>query len=198
MHFTLGNIFVVYAVNTEADEARRGETVSLLASLTKAKHRPSLVHECEQLRLASSHGHLWAEVSDVFEDKEIPQLLPHHPGINHEIPLSPGSKPFYGMIYNLSETKLRYLNEYIDRMFKRGWIHLSKSPFGSLILFIKKPDGSLHLCVDYRKLKAMTIKNRYSLPLISELLDRIKNAKYYTKLDLRDAFNQLYIALGDE
>ena len=118
----------------------------------------------------------YAEYADVFEDKEIPQLPPHRPGVDHEIPLAPGSKPFYGPIYNLSETELRYLKEYIDRMLERGWIRPSKSPFGSPILFVKKPDGSLRLCVDYRKLNAMTIKNRYSLPLISELLDRIKNA----------------------
>jgi len=140
----------------------------------------------------------YAEFSDVFEDKEIPQLPPHRPGVDHEIPLAPGSKPFYGPIYNLSETELRYLKEYIDRMLERGWIRPSKSPFGSPILFVKKPNGSLRLCIDYRKLNAMTVKNRYPLPLISELLDCIKNAKYYTKLDLRDAFNQLRVALGDE
>jgi len=83
-------------------------------------------------------------------------------------------------------------------MLERGWIHPSKSPFGSPILFVKKPDGSLRLCVDYRRLNAMTVKNRYPLPLISELIDRIKNAKYYMKLDLRGAFNQLRVALGDE
>ena len=119
----------------------------------------------------------YAEFADVFEDKEIPELPPHRPGVDHEIPLTPGSKPFYGPIYNLSETELRYLKEYIDRMLERGWIRPSKSPFGSPILFVKKPDGSLRLCVDYRRLNAMTVKNRYPLPLISELMDRIKNAK---------------------
>ena len=94
--------------------------------------------------------------------------------------------------------ELQYLKEYIDRMLERGWIHPSKSPFGSPILFVKKPDGSLRLCVDYRRLNTMTVKNRYPLPLISELMDRIKNAKYYTTPDLRDAFNQLCVALGDE
>ena len=140
----------------------------------------------------------YAEFTDVFEDKEIPQLPHHRPGVDHEIPLAPGSKPFYGPIYNLSETELRHLKEYIEQMLARGWIRPSKSPFGSPILFVKKPDGSLRLVVDYRKLKSMTIKNRYPLPLISELLDRVKGAKYYTKLDLCDAFNQLRIALGDE
>jgi len=75
---------------------------------------------------------------------------------------------------------------------------LPLQPFGSPILFVKKPDSSLRLCVDYRRFNAMTVKNRYPLPLISELIDRIKNAKYYTKLDLCDAFNQLCVALGDE
>ena len=83
-------------------------------------------------------------------------------------------------------------------MLKRGWIYLSKSPFGSPILVTKKLDDSLHLCVDYRKLNAMTIKNHCPLFLISQLLDQIKNAKYYTKLDLYDAFNELCAALSDK
>ena len=82
-------------------------------------------------------------------------------------------------------------------MLERGWIHPSKFPFDSPILFVKKL-GSLRLCIDYRRLNAMIIKNRYLLPLISELMDRIKNGKYYTKLNLRDAFNQLHVALGNE
>ena len=66
------------------------------------------------------------------------------------------------------------------------------------ILFIKKADGSIRLVVDYRKLNEMTVKNQYPLPLILELLDHIKGAKYFTKLDLLDALNQLRITLGDE
>src|SRR5437762_10183482 len=71
-------------------------------------------------------------------------------------------------------------------------------PFSSPVLFVKKPDGSLRLCVDYRKLNEITIKNRYALPLMSELFDRLKNAKYFTRLDMYDAYNQLRIAPGDE
>ena len=82
----------------------------------------------------------YAEFTDVFKDKEIPQLPSHHPGVDHEIPLALGSKQFYGPIYNLSETELRYLKEYIDRMLERGWIRPSKSPFGSSILFVKQSD----------------------------------------------------------
>jgi hypothetical protein len=140
----------------------------------------------------------YAEFADVFEPTNSQKLPPHRPGIDHEIPLISNAKPVYGPIYNLSETELQALKEYIDNMVAKGFIRPSKSPFGSPVLFVKKPDGSLRLCVDYRKLNDITIKNRYALPLISELFDRLKNAKYFTRLDMADAYNQLRIAEGDE
>jgi len=140
----------------------------------------------------------YADFADVFEEKNSQMLPPHRPGVDHEIPLISGAKPVYGPIYNLSETELQALKEYIDYKVSIGHIRPSKSPFGSPILFVKKPDGSLHLCVDYRKLNEITIKNRYALPLMSELFDRLKSAKYYIWLDMQDAYNQLCIAPGDE
>ena len=138
------------------------------------------------------------EFADVFELKNCQKLTPHRPGVDHEIPIVPNAKLVYGSIYNLSETELKALKDYIDSMVAKGFIRPSKSPFGSPVLFVKKPDGSLRLCVDYRKLNDITIKNRYALPLISELFDRLKNAKYFTRLDMADAYNQLRIAEGDE
>ena len=140
----------------------------------------------------------YADFADVFEEKNSQVLPPHRPGVDHEIPLISGAKPVYGPIYNLSETELQALKEYIDYKVSIGHIRPSKSPFGSPVLFVKKPDGSLRLCVDYRKLNEITIKNRYALPLMSELFDRLKSAKYYTRLDMQDAYNQLRIAPGDE
>jgi len=140
----------------------------------------------------------YAEFADVFKDKEIPQLSSHRPGIDHEIPLALSFKPFYGSIYNFSEAELRYFKKYIDRMLERSWIYSAESLFGSSILFIKQPDSSLHLSVNYQRLNTMTVKNRYPLLLISELIDQIKNAKYNMKLNLCDAFNQLRVALSDE
>ena len=86
----------------------------------------------------------------------------------------------------------------IDCMLEKGFIRPSKSPFGSPILFVKKPDGFLRLCVDYRKLNELTIKNHYPLPLISELFDRLKHVKYFTRLDMQDAYNRIRIAESDE
>jgi len=125
-------------------------------------------------------------------------LPPHCGPLDHHIHLEEGSKPVFGPIYNLSETELQVLKEYIEENLRKRFIRPSTSPFGAPVLFVKKPDGSLRLCVDYRVLNHMTIKNRYPLLLISELLDRIKGAKYFTKIDVRDAFNRLQIALGHE
>jgi hypothetical protein len=101
-------------------------------------------------------------------------------------------------LYNLSQRELQVLREYLDAALKKGWIRASKSPSAAPILFVLKKDGGDRLCVDYRGLNKVTIKNRYPLPLISELLDRLGHAKVFTKLDLRDAYHRLRIKEGDE
>jgi RNase H-like domain found in reverse transcriptase/Reverse transcriptase (RNA-dependent DNA polymerase)/Integrase zinc binding domain/Chromo (CHRromatin Organisation MOdifier) domain/Integrase core domain len=140
----------------------------------------------------------YSDFADVFSEEQSNALPPHRGTLDHHIPLEEGAKPVYGPIYNLSETELQVLKEYIETHLQRGFIRPSTSPFGSPVLFVKKPDGSLRLCVDYRALNRITVKNRYPLPLISELLDRVRRAKWFTKLDLRSAFHQLRIAQGDE
>jgi hypothetical protein len=90
------------------------------------------------------------------------------------------------------------LREYLDAALKKGWIRASKSLSAAPILFVPKKDGGDRLCVDYRGLNKVTIKNRYPLPLISELLDRLGHAKVFSKLDLRDAYYRLRIKEGDE
>ena len=104
----------------------------------------------------------------------------------------------YGPLYPLSGVELRALSEYLEANLDKGWIRRSESPAGAPILFVKKKDGSLRLCVDYRGLNKITIKNRLALPLISETLDRIVEAVRFTKLDLRDAYHRIRIKRGDE
>ncbi len=94
--------------------------------------------------------------------------------------------------------ELETLKTYIETHLKTGFIRPSKSPAGAPILFDKKPDGNLRLCVDYRGLNNLTIKNRYLLPLIGESLDRLGRAKRFTKLDLTSAYHRMRIREGDE
>jgi hypothetical protein len=90
------------------------------------------------------------------------------------------------------------LREYLQDSLRNGWIRESTSPAGAPILFTPKKDGELRLCVDYRALNKLTIKNRYPLPLIGEILDRLVGAKVFTKLDLRNAYHRIRIREGDE
>ena len=94
--------------------------------------------------------------------------------------------------------ELETLKTYIETHLKTGFIRPSKSPAGAPILFDKKSDGSSCLCVDYRGLNNLTIKNQYLLPLIDELLDRLDRAKRFTQLDLTSAYHRIRIKEGDE
>ena len=134
---------------------------------------------------------------DVFSKAEADKLPPHRP-FDHHITLQDGKTPPFGPIYSLSEKELGVLREYLDENLDKGFVVPSESPAAAPILFVKKKDGSLRLCVDYRGLNKITVKNRYPLPLIPELLDRLRKAKVFTKIDLRGAYNLLRIAEGDE
>jgi hypothetical protein len=139
----------------------------------------------------------YKDFQDVF-DKQQADILPEHRQYDCPIDLKPGTQPPFGPLYGLSEPELKALKEYLEENLDKGFIRPSKSPASSPILFVKKKDGSLRLCVDYRGLNSITIRNRYPLPLIPELLDRLRTAKIYTKLDLRGAYNLVRIRPGDE
>jgi hypothetical protein len=134
---------------------------------------------------------------DIFSKKKAETLPPHRP-TDHAIDLEPGTKLPYGRIYSLSEVELKALKAYIETNLASGFIQRSSSPAASPILFVKKKDGSLRLCVDYRALNYASVKNRHPLPLISEILERVGKAKIFTKLDLRGAYNLIRIKEGDE
>ena len=126
-------------------------------------------------------------------------VLPERTELNeHAIDLEDGKQPPYGPIYSLGPVELETLKTYIKTHLKTGFIRPSKSPASAPILFDKKPDGSLRLCVNYQGLNNLTIKNRYPLPLIEESLDRLGQAKRFTQLDLTSASHQMRIKEGDE
>jgi hypothetical protein len=101
-------------------------------------------------------------------------------------------------MYPLSLRELVALKEFLEENLAKGFIREFKSLAGALILFALKKDGSLRLCVDYQGLNAVTVKNRYPLPLISEIIDRVQRAYYFSKIDLKDAYYRLRIKVGDE
>ncbi len=130
----------------------------------------------------------YADFADVFSPKLTVELS-KHTGINdHTIKLVDNWQPPYGPIYNVEPVELETLKAYIKINLANGFIRPSKSPTGTPILFDKKPNDSLGLCVDYRGLNNLTIKNRYPLPLVGESLDQLDWARHFTQLDLTNTY----------
>ena len=121
------------------------------------------------------------------EKGEKTSLPPHRPGIDLEINMEEGKGLPDQKIYPLGAEKLETVQEYIRKNEARRWIREAFTDGGSAIMFVKKMDGSLRLCVDYRALNEVIKKDRYVLPLIGEALDRLHIAKYFTKLDIKEA-----------
>ena len=100
-------------------------------------------------------------------------------------------------MYPLDQVELAALKEQLDNLLASGRIVHSASPFGAPILFAKKKDGGLRMCIDYRALNRNTVLDRYPLPRIDELLGRLKGAKVFSKLDLRDGYHQIPMTCDD-
>ncbi len=140
---------------------------------------------------------LLKQYSDVFPE-DLPSELPPHREVEHKIELEAGAQPPSRPTFRMSPKELDELKQQLADLTKHGFIRPSKSPYGAPVLFVKKKDGSVRMCVDYRALNKLTIKNKYPLPRIDELLDRLHGAKYFSKLDLRSGYHQVRIASGDE
>jgi hypothetical protein len=131
-------------------------------------------------------------------DKQEASKLPDHKPWDHRIPIQEGKTPTFGPIYSLSEREREALRDYIQENLDKGFIRESTSPAGYPILFVPKKNGKLRLCVDYRKLNDITIKNRYPLPRIDQILQQVQGAVRMTKFDLQGAYNLIRMAEGEE
>ncbi|GJR39360.1 putative nucleotidyltransferase, ribonuclease H [Tanacetum coccineum] len=135
------------------------------------------------------------EFADVFPD-ELPGLPPARE-IEFGIELIPGAEPISKALYRMAPVELKELKEQLQEMLENGFIRPSASPWGAPVLFVKKKDGSMRLCIDYRELNRITIRNRYPLPRIDDLFDQLQGAKYFSKIDLRSGYHQLRVREQD-
>jgi Reverse transcriptase (RNA-dependent DNA polymerase) len=115
-----------------------------------------------------------------------------------KINLEEGASPPIGPIYSLSTSELKAPRDFIDEHLNIGYIRASRSSHGAPVLFVRKKDGSLRLCVNFRGLNKILKKDRYPLPLSADLLDAPKKARIYNKIDLRHAFHLFWVAEGDK
>ncbi|RAQ93876.1 retrotransposon nucleocapsid protein [Stemphylium lycopersici] len=133
---------------------------------------------------------------DVFSPKEAEKLPPHR-SHDHDIRLLEGKTPPFGPLYPMSREELKALKEWLEENLRKGFIRPSSSPAASPVLFVKKPDGGLRFCVDYRGLNNISVKDRYPLPLVKESLNSLKGMKYFSKIDIIAAFNNAFIGFSN-
>ncbi|KAF9800555.1 hypothetical protein IEO21_10329 [Rhodonia placenta] len=131
-------------------------------------------------------------------DKATAVRLPDHTEYDHKINLKEGFADMKQQVYPLNPQQRKELNKFLEENLSKGYIRPSKSLLASPFFFVGKKDGSLRPCQDYRLLNENTVKDRYPLPLISDLLDKLKHAKVFTKMDLRAGYNNVRIKKGDE
>ncbi|GBG69752.1 hypothetical protein CBR_g4583 [Chara braunii] len=138
------------------------------------------------------------ELLDSYEDvfQAPARVIPDRP-IRHGITIEYGAVPPRGCIYRMSEVELQVLRAQLDDLLAKGWIRTSCSPYGAPVLFVRKKNKDLRLCIDYRKLNAQTIKYAGRLPRIDDLLERLGGAQYFSKLDLKSGYHQIEIQPRD-
>lgn len=133
--------------------------------------------------------------ADVFND---PKQLPPPRSYDHAIPLHPEAVPVNSRPYRYSPQHKTEIENQVKDLLDKGLIFHSHIPFASPVLLVKKKDGSWRFYVDYRKLNSLTIKNRFPMPIIDEILDELSRSKYFTKLDMRSGYHQVRMLPQDE
>ncbi|KAL8145815.1 hypothetical protein AgCh_003819 [Apium graveolens] len=126
------------------------------------------------------------------KDDELPGLPPDRE-IEFTIDLAPGTEPVSKAPYRMAPVEMKELAAHLQELLDKGVIRLSVSPWGAPVLFVKKKDGSMRLCIDYRKLNKLTVKNKYPLPRIDDLFDQLKGATCFSNIDLKYGYHQLKI-----
>nr|GEZ68384.1 retrotransposable element Tf2 [Tanacetum cinerariifolium] len=179
-----------------------GKSMQIISAL---QARTLLSHGCEGF-LATIHDTtsdvpsihdqpIVSEFPDVFPD-ELPGIPPVRE-VKFNIELIPGSEPIYKAPYHMAPIELKELKDQLQELLERGFIRPSVSPWGAPVLFVKKKDGSMRLCIDYRKLNKITIRNRYPLPQIDDLFDQLQGAMHFSKINLRSGYHQLRVREQD-
>jgi Reverse transcriptase (RNA-dependent DNA polymerase) len=146
----------------------------------------------EQLVLAEYHGYL-----DIFSEEKAHRFPESRPW-DHKIEMKEGFEPKSFKNYNLTPAEQLELDKFLKENLEKGYIWPSQSPMASPFFFVSKKDGKLRPCQDYRYLNDWMVKNSYPLPLILEIMDKLKGTKYFTKLDVRWGYNNVRIRKGDK
>ncbi|KAK3528203.1 hypothetical protein QTP86_025112, partial [Hemibagrus guttatus] len=164
-------------------------------------HNPQISWRSGELEaIPAAHGHIphaYADFKEVFSEENAARL-PSHQVWDCAIDLLPNTSPPRGRIYPLSLPEAKAMEDYIEAALAAGHIRPSTSPAAAEFFFVGKKDGGLWPCIDYRGLNAITVQYPYPLPLVPAVLEQLRGARYFTKLDLRSTYNLVRIRKGNE
>nr|GFC12175.1 putative reverse transcriptase domain-containing protein [Tanacetum cinerariifolium] len=135
------------------------------------------------------------DFSEVFPE-DLPGLPPTRQ-VEFQIDLIPGAAPVARAPYRLGPFEMKELSDQLQELSDKGFIRPRSSPWGAPVLFVKKKDGSFRMCIDYRELNKLTVKNRYPLSRIDDLIDQLQGSSIYSKIDLRSGYHQLRVREED-
>ncbi|GJY78032.1 putative reverse transcriptase domain-containing protein [Tanacetum coccineum] len=158
-----------------------GETLIIRAQIMEKKSDEKRLEDIPVVR----------EFLEVFPE-DLPGLPPVRQ-VEFQIDLIPGATPVARAPYRLAPSEMQELSNQLQELADRGFIRPSTSPWGAPVLFVKKKDGSFRMCIDYRELNKLTVKNRYPLPRIDDLFDQLQGSSVYSKIDLRSGYHQLRV-----
>ncbi|KAK1652704.1 hypothetical protein QYE76_070509 [Lolium multiflorum] len=179
----------------EAISAKEIQKLAHQGALAQVIHLCPVGEAYEHTPLPPIIEQLLQENTNCFES---PTGLPPHRPFDHKIDLMPGVPPVNVKAYRYTPQQKDEIERQIKEMLAQGIIKPSQSPFASPVLLVKKKDGTWRFCVDYRQLNAVTIKDRYPMPIVDELLDELAGAKFFSKLDLRSGYHQIRMREVDE
>ncbi|KAJ9524664.1 hypothetical protein QJQ45_024262 [Haematococcus lacustris] len=174
-------------------DMRKGAKAALI-HVSAANATPIATKAAKEHEYSAPIKALIKQYAQVFDDL---QGLPPERNIAHTIPLEPGAKPPFRPMYRMSPAELAEVEKQIKELLALGLIEPSSSPYGAPVLFVTKTDGSLRMCIDYRALNKVTIKNKYPLPRIDQLIDRLHGATVFSSLDLQSGYHQIRITPED-
>ncbi|KAJ9511970.1 hypothetical protein QJQ45_004424 [Haematococcus lacustris] len=174
-------------------DMRKGAKAALI-HVSAANATPAAPKAAKEHEYSAPIKALIKQYAQVFDDL---QGLPPERNIAHTIPLEPGAKPPFRPMYRMSPAELSEVEKQIKELLALGLIEPSSSPYGAPVLFVTKADGSLRMCIDYRALNKVTIKNKYPLPRIDQLIDRLHGATVFSSLDLQSGYHQIRITPED-
>ncbi|KAI3673781.1 hypothetical protein L6452_39911 [Arctium lappa] len=158
---------------------------SFLAYVIDAKLEKKTLEDVEVVR----------EFSDVFPD-DLPGLPPDRQ-VEFKIDLTPGAAPIARAPYRLAPSEMKEMMSQLQDLLEKGFVRPSSSPWGAPVLFVKKKDGTMRMCIDYRELNKVTVKNKYPLPRIDDLFDQLQGAGCFSKIDLRSGYHQVKVKEED-